>query len=241
MYLFGDIKTKEEYVVIYITGDAHGSTEKFLDVEDKVNPLKGDFVLVAGDFGFIFTNTKVDDMLLDILSFKPYTILFVDGNHECFPSIYSYPEEEWNGGKIHRIRDNIFHLERGQVFTIDGKKIFTFGGALSTDRFFRKLGFSYWDEEIPSKDEIEEGRINLQKNSNCVDYIVTHTLPTSVKELMGFPVKDTDEDKPFTDFLDKIRVGISYKKWFAGHFHMDKYATESDNIRILYNGVAIMD
>ena len=45
-----------------------------------------------------------------------------------------YQLEEWHGGKVrHILRDQIIYLERGQVFKIEGKKFFTFGGASSHD------------------------------------------------------------------------------------------------------------
>ena len=65
------------------------------------------------------------------LSSLPFTIAFVDGCHENFDLLEQYPIEEWNGGKIHRISENIVHMMRGQVFYIQGKKIFTFGGGIS--------------------------------------------------------------------------------------------------------------
>ena len=45
----------------------------------------------------------------------------------------AYPITEWNGGKVHKIADNIIHLMRGQVFDIDGIRFFTMGGASSHD------------------------------------------------------------------------------------------------------------
>ena len=48
--------------------------------------------------------------------------------------IEEYNLEEWHGGKVrHILRDKIIYLERGQVFKIEGKKFFTFGGASSHD------------------------------------------------------------------------------------------------------------
>lgn len=48
--------------------------------------------------------------------------------------IAEYPLEWWNGGKVRHIaRDKIILLERGQVFTIEGNRFFTFGGASSHD------------------------------------------------------------------------------------------------------------
>ena len=223
--------------MIYVTGDLHGSSQQLFDREERMQLGEGDTLIVAGDFGFLFRNDFAEKLILDVLSYKAYTICFVDGNHENFPAIYKYPViEDWNGGKVHKIRENIFHLQRGQIFEIEGKKIFTFGGALSTDRFFHEKDVSYWDEEIPSAVEIQEGKRNYKKHNYSVDYIITHTLPSSVKTLMGFPPKETDEDKPFTDFLDEVRVNVSYKKWYAGHFHMNAYANYSDNIKILYEG-----
>lgn len=64
---------------------------------------------------------------------KSFTTVFVDGNHENFDRLYSYPVKEWNGGKVHEIRPSVLHLMRGEVFTIEDKKFFAFGGASSHD------------------------------------------------------------------------------------------------------------
>ena len=49
------------------------------------------------------------------------------GNHENFTRLYNYPIEEWHGGKVHKIRDSVLHLMRGEIFDIDNKKAFIFG------------------------------------------------------------------------------------------------------------------
>lgn len=54
-------------------------------------------------------------------------------NHENFDRLMAYPVEEWHGGKIQRIRPSVIHLMRGQVFELEEKKLFTFGGASSHD------------------------------------------------------------------------------------------------------------
>ena len=226
--------------MIYITGDTHGQLARLEKLEEYLELQKGDYLIICGDFGFIYYDNFVEELILNSLSQKNYTILFIDGNHENFPAIFRYPEEQWNGGKIHRIRENIIHLMRGQVFEIDGKSIFTFGGALSVDRAFRKLNISYWDEEVPNISEILEAKQNLEKCNGYVDYIITHTVPTSVKNLMHYTVGENDADKDFTDFLDEVRIIVNYKKWFAGHFHINRYATESDNIKILYEGTGVL-
>ena len=51
------------------------------------------------------------------LSEKPWTTLFVDGNHENFDRLKNYPiTEEW-GGKVQKIYDKVYHLMRGEIYT----------------------------------------------------------------------------------------------------------------------------
>ena len=54
-----------------------------------------------------FAETEFTKELLDKLEEKPYTICFVDGNHENHKKLAEYPEELWNGGRIHRIKKNV--------------------------------------------------------------------------------------------------------------------------------------
>lgn len=228
--------------MIYITGDTHGERDKINNLEIQLELTENDYLIIAGDFGFIFNNNYLEELILNELSTKPFKILFVDGNHECFPAIFRYSEEMWNGGKVHKIRENIYHLMRGQVFEIDGKKIFTMGGAYSVDRWFRKLNVSYWEEEIPTEEETNEAKKNLEAHNYQVDYIITHTVPSSVKWLMGYEVsQEHEEDADFTDFLDEVREKVSYKKWYAGHFHMNKIVSPADNITVLYEGIQFLD
>lgn len=229
--------------MIYITGDTHGERDKINNLEIQLELTENDYLIIAGDFGFIFNNNYLEELILNALSTKPFKILFVDGNHECFPAIFRYPEEMWNGGKVHKIRENIYHLMRGQVFEIEGKKIFTMGGAYSIDRYNRKFNLSWWESELPSLKEMEEAKKNLALHDYKVDYIITHTVPSSVKWLMGYEVsQEHEEDADFTDFLDEeVRLKVSYKKWFAGHFHINKIVSAADNLIVLYEGVQFLD
>ena len=58
---------------------------------------------------------------------KPFTTLFVDGNHENFDLLNALPERRWNGGRVHVVREHILHLMRGQVFAFGGLTWFTIG------------------------------------------------------------------------------------------------------------------
>ncbi|WP_019639179.1 metallophosphoesterase [Paenibacillus fonticola] len=140
---------------MYITGDLHG----YIDIS-KLNSkrfpqnsrlTKEDLVIIAGDFGLVWDNKNDEKYWRKWLNNKNFTTLFIDGNHENHNMLDSYPVEYWNGGKVHIINDSIIHLMRGQVFTINGYKIFTFGGANSHDKEHRRENYNWWAREMPSK------------------------------------------------------------------------------------------
>ena len=209
--------------MIRITGDPHGDISRFYDLyynHGEGHWTKDDILIICGDWGFLFLNNKTENSFLDDLSSRPYTICFVDGNHENFDAINTYPIIEWNGGKAHQIRKNIFHLMRGQVFEIDGKTFFTMGGAYSIDKGSRTPGYSWWPDELPTDADYKEATSNLQKYGMKVDYIITHTLPREMILRLG---KYPDaHDMELTGFLEWIMYEVDFKHWYCGHWHDDK-------------------
>ncbi len=209
-------------LIIYITGDTHGEHARFTGAQERSWTVE-DTIIVCGDFGYIFEDSVVERSFLDDLAQRPYTICFVDGNHENFPAIFRYPEEKWNSGRIHRIRKNIIHLMRGQVFSIDGKRFFTMGGAYSIDRYMRTRNRTYWEEELPNSLEYNEAIKNLKKHDNCVDFILTHTAPREIIRMMGqWP---DEHDIELTGFLEYLMHEIEYRHWYFGHWHRDQKIT----------------
>ena len=107
--------------MIYITGNTHGDINRF-ETEQTKKFTSEDYLIICGDFGFIWNGGKREEKQLEILSQKPYTILFVDGTHENFDLLNAYPTRQWNQGTVHEIRPNILHLMRGEIFEIDGRR-----------------------------------------------------------------------------------------------------------------------
>lgn len=229
--------------MIYITGDTHGEISRFYEENfpGESELTEDDYLIVCGDFGFLFypeyrPEYYMQQKELDELESKPYTILFCDGNHENFPLIYSHPVEYWNGGKVHRIRKNVLHLMRGQVFNIDGNTIFAMGGAYSIDKYMRREGLSWWKEELPTNNEYREATQNLREVGNKVDVILSHTAPREIIRRMGkFP---DAHDGELTGFLEWIMYEVEFKQWFFGHWHTDKNVTEK--FRAVYFDVVKM-
>ena len=170
----------------------------------------------------------------DWLAKKSFTTLWIDGNHENFDILYEFPLVNKFGGKVREIAPNIFHLDRGQVLTIDGNKIFIMGGARSIDKESRIEHISWWEQEIPSNEEMERAVKALDKCGWTVDYVVTHCAPRSVQTLLS-PWYEND---PAVSFLERIRTDLKFKRWYFGHYHIDRQV----NVQFvaLYNKVIPM-
>ena len=213
--------------MIYTTGDTHANQYKWAEQIDAVlSPT--DIILVCGDFGIGFWSGRYwsEETFYDFLSEQKYTVLFIDGNHENFDKLYSYPVEIWCGGKVHKIRHNIIHLMRGEIYCIDDHSIFVMGGGYSIDKYYRKEGITWWPQEMPSEEEYTNALENLRKVDFKVDYIITHTAPSetvcylSILRSLGIK-KDAVQEQPLTSFLDEIQRTVTYKHWYFGHFHAD--------------------
>lgn len=239
--------------MIYITGDCHSDftrfTKKKFKNQEKMS--KEDFIIICGDFGGVWDfkgEDKSEYYYLDWLNEKPWTTLFVDGNHENFERLYAYPMKEWNGGLVHEIRPSVLHLMRGQVFNLQDLKFFTFGGARSHDirdgildfekdkekikkwyadytKLFRINKISWWKEEMPSEEEMEEGIKNLEKHNWNVDFIITHDCSSSTKSLLSKGFYEFDE---LNNYFEKLRYKCEFKKWFFGHYHEDRAINEKE-------------
>lgn len=205
--------------MIYVTGDTHGEQARMLLLEKQTGLQVGDTLIVCGDFGYLFLNDRSENAFLDDLEKKPYTYCFVDGNHENFPAIFQYPQETWNGGSVHRVRRNVLHLMRGQVFVLEGKRIFTMGGAYSIDRATRKEGDSWWRQELPDNDEYHQAYRNLSRHGNTVDYILTHTMPRET--ILRYGRYPDVHDMELTGFLEWVMYEVKYTHWYCGHWHDD--------------------
>jgi hypothetical protein len=213
--------------MIYITGDTHGDQDRW---QRLIAPTlaPGDILIICGDFGVGFWNGRCwsEETFYDHLSQQPYTVLFVDGNHENFDQLNGYPVEAYCGGKVHRLRPNLLHLMRGEVYTIEGNTFFVMGGGYSLDKAMRVEGESWWREEMPSQEEYQNARSNLERAGFRVDYILTHTAPSEtvyyLSTLRSFGIKRTIvEELPLTTFLDEVRSKVTYQHWYFGHFHVD--------------------
>ena len=228
--------------MIYVTGDTHGTDFTRLSMKNWPEQRmlnENDYLIITGDFGIPFGARELDEngniinreclYWIKWLREKPYTILFVDGNHDNHDYWNSQSIHSWHGGRVHYLpggNNKIIHLMRGEVFEIDDKKLFTFGGAASHDvepdySCFpkwkgRKEGIDWWRDEVASQNDINRAYTALEKHNYTVDYIITHTPPRSFIEKH---IKERLFDDTTAKFLDEIKSKVEYRKWFCGHVH----------------------
>ncbi len=252
--------------MIYFTGDIHGS----VDIR-KLNPNnlrclgitlnKDDHLILLGDIGLPFYPTDTVKgsptygeyrFWTRFLAWKKCTILFVDGNHDNHDFWREQPVTEWHGGRVHRHPHipNALHLMRGEIYDdVDGKSIFSFGGAASHDVEpvyigsqcvwkGRKEGISWWRHETADESETENARRNLARHDNRVDCIVTHTPPFSVVNEF-FPQKAVEKDTT-AKFLDTVLADVQYDMWLCGHIHTEYIISEMKLVG-LYNDIQNYD
>ena len=209
--------------MVFVTGDTHIpidihklNTKKF---PEQTNLTRADFVIVLGDFGLLWKEDKEYRYWKEWLEQKPFTLLWLDGNHENFDWIDRLPVSEWNGGKVHFISENIIHLMRGQIFDLDGRSFFVCGGAASTDKEYRRIGVSWWPQEDISWAECSEAMDNLEKADNTVDFVLSHTCPASLLTPM---FQFSPAPDPTARFLEEVARRVKSAEWYFGHHHIDK-------------------
>jgi predicted phosphohydrolase len=225
-------------MAIFITGDMHGDyRETSHRLGSRLFPKgkdlnKDDIVIITGDFGWLWfpdghVSYRKDLAGLKWLKEKPWTTLFVDGNHENHDILDLLPSIDKFDGKVGYINDSVFHLKRGEVYNIQGNKFFSFGGAESTKTYNKRKileqiqGKNWWEREIPSENEFLYALENLKKHNFNIDYILSHTAPIRIVEQV---VKSLDcyehrVNDPVSKMLSDFEKDLNFKKWFFGHFH----------------------
>lgn len=211
--------------MIYITGDVHGNTEKLSKTELSMLSAK-DTLIICGDFGFIWNNDVKENQFLNRLEKRKYNICFIDGTHENFDVLNDLPVAVWNGGRVHKVRSNVFHLMRGQIYEIENKTIFTMGGGEDPDFDLNEYDDSVVRKEVPNSQEMLTGVTNLEKRDYKVDYIISHEPPAKIKAFLSLSENKNLRATALGAYLDELSQQTDFEKWYFGSLHIDKFITE---------------
>jgi hypothetical protein len=144
------------------------------------------------------------------------------------------------GVKLGLIRPNVYFVPNGTLITYFGRKIFCFGGAMSTDKNYRIEGVSWWPEEIPTYEEMNFGTLNLEAANYEVDVIITHTMPSENVRMfcMSKGYHQDRIDDPTASYLSFIAKHTKFDNWFCGHFHTNQ---TFGTVTVLYDAIIDVD
>ena len=245
---------------IWITGDCHGEFNRFNSENMKrLGAQENDYFIICGDFG-LWHDTPQERYNFDWLESKPYTYLFVDGNHENFNRLFSneFPTINFGGSDATAIRRNIIHLRRGKIYNINNKSFFCMGGAPSYDisdgildvkdfssksefkkeynrlirlgKMVRAKDIDWWEQEIPTNDELDAARI---LKNRAVDYIITHDAPANIRSIIGYY-----DINPLSDFFSEVYNYATFNRWYCGHYHINRTV---EKVRFLYKNIELLE
>ncbi len=255
--------------MIYITGDTHADFSRlyrvpFSHVEEWEQGTDPHYVIICGDFGGVWNESMQQAAELDKLNDRPFTILFLDGNHENYDLLATYPVENWHGGKVQAIRKNVLHLMRGQIYEIEGQTFFIMGGAACHDtyngvldmddpeftqkyqrlknarKFFRINHLSWWEQELPTESEISAAYETLCAYGKKVDYVLSHCAPSKMQRRIQARIGDSTHPKnALTEFLQWVYNECEFKHWYCGHYHQPRDITRC--FHVVYENIVRLD
>ena len=149
--------------------------------------------------------------------------------------INEHEEIELFGNRAKKIADNIYCLNRGQIYTIENKTVFCLGGGGADDPFEKADSDPLNDKAMPTDEVLQEAVNNLQSIQKKVDIIITHEAPASVKRL----IRRDSAVNDLNIFLDTLLHNVRYKMWYFGSLHTDRAL--STNMTCVWQDVIKVD
>lgn len=218
--------------MIYVTGDLHGDFTPLLKFSKSIKGkalTKKDYVIVLGDFGlWPETLTQIKELSQRL----NFTLLFIEGNHEHYTTLESFPKKYMFGGWVHDVF-GIYHLCRSEIYTLplDSKKITiaVCGGGDSKDKNKRTEGVDWFSQEQISESDVLTLFENAKKHDMRVDYFLSHSLSAAVKTEWNYEClsctlcKKSSFDLLESDYRIRDIVGVlKAQKYLSAHEHIDR-------------------
>jgi len=201
--------------MIIVAGDWHGNISWASHVLREAKAEDIDTIVQVGDFGY-WEHTPDGVYYLDKLSenavLRGVRVVWVDGNHENHTMLREkYADAEKSDEGFWKIRENIWYTPRANVWEWYGQRIMSLGGAYSIDKHHRRLGTSYWAEEMITP---EEEALAISRGK--VDILFTHDAPSNFPA----PLWKADLDSAWSrQTLSRVADAVRPARWFHGHYH----------------------
>ena len=188
--------------------------------------LDADVLVHLGDFGYSYSRRFLAEVSAASLT-NQVPVLFVDGNHENFKRLHSFPI---GPDGTRQVADNVWHLPRGFRWSWDGLRFLAMGGAHSVDRPYRVPGVSWWADEA-----ITEEQVARAAAGDHADVLISHDCPSGVvipgiddrRTPPPFPPLEIMRSNEHRQVLRKV-VQAARPSWiWHGHYHV-AYDTVAD-------------
>ena len=229
--------------MIYITGDTHGDFSRIEHFCKRFSPGRDDIMVILGDAGFNYYGGKRDQRAKEWMAEMPITLFSIHGNHEMRPeTLPSYRTEEWHGGKVfvEEAYPSLIFARDGGLYDLEGARTIVMGGAYSVDRDYRlAMGWNWWADEQPSEETKREIEKVLDDAKWNVDVVLSHTTPLKYVPVEVFlpQIDQSRVDSSTERWLDSIEEHLTYRHWYAGHFHTEK---EIDRLSLLFESIRVL-
>lgn len=214
--------------MIWITGDKHGDFSEVRAFCKLQQTELSDTLVILGDAGINYYRDERAEQIISEVAQLPITLFCIHGNHEARPETREgYELREAYGGQVYvnpRYPNILFPMD-GEIYELSGMKVAVIGGAYSVDKFYRlKNRWAWYDDEQPSPEIKARFEAALDRVGWQVDIVFSHTCPLSViprQKLPPLSGEFTPIDTSTEEWLDGIRERLTFRSWYAGHFHID--------------------
>ncbi|OCB56105.1 metallophosphatase [Mycobacterium malmoense] len=220
---------------IAIAGDWHGDTRYGVAVIEHAAKRDATVLVHLGDFGDGFTDDYLN-VLNDALDHCGIVLGFVDGNHQDFDRLLTWPVGA-DGPRY--LRDRIVHLPRGFRWQWSQTRCLALGGAYSIDRFLRTPGQSWWAQEWLTKQQAREaaaaGPVDVMF---CHDCPAGLTVPGAARDRLGLPTDELHRSELGRQRLRSVVEVVRPVRLWYGHFHHRHQAVlYGDGYRTVVDGL----
>jgi hypothetical protein len=221
---------------IAFAGDWHGNTSWAVGAISYAAAEGADVLIHTGDFGYYFTHRFLDTVER-ALAEVAMPLLFVDGNHENFPTLYGFKMAE-NG--LRPLTEHLWHLPRGFRWTWDGIRFLALGGAHSVDRLRRRDGIDWWPDERITLDDVQRAL-----DGGPTDVLISHDCPAGVQipgleqSAHRWPAREIEHAEGHRELLRIVADYTRPSLIWHGHYHV-RYRTWEDNLDygvVMVNGL----
>ena len=226
-------------MAFYITGDKHGKLKPVKRFAKDNGLTAEDTIIILGDAGFNFFKGERDGWTKKTVAGIEPSVFCIHGNHEMRPQSlpWLYHEKEWRGGKVfvENAYPNILFAKDGEVYDLGGISAIVIGGAYSVDKWYRlERGAKWFPDEQPSDEVKARVEAKLDELDWKVDVVLSHTCPFGYEPTEAFlpGIDQSMVDTSTEAWLDRIERRLDYKKWYCGHWHIEK---SIDRMRFMFN------